>query len=270
MYAGSYRWVSGGEPIGWRGYAPSENVAAANNVDGVSDLVYIANLYRIRRVLTFTPGSNSTIQRTWENQREDEFHGTASAASAFYEPGEIAVVTTNNNPRAYICLVAGEYTSAAIPLSTQWLRVSPPIRTPVLTDDTPPDNVKELDFTNNFTRYIDTGFDFDTAAQAAITIELSVGVCNIELNRSFHPDQFELLQDAAVSTVNMNHAGEGDATIAISWAGSAPHAGQGTDCRVWLAKDVDDNILMAIRPANTSGNTGEIHNHVDLRMWRVE
>ena len=268
LYAGSYRWVSGGEPIGWRGYAPSENVAAANNVDGVSDLVYIANLYSIRRVLTFTPGSNSTIQRTWENQREDEFHGTASAASAFYEPGEIAVVTTNNNPRAYICLVAGEYTSAAIPLSTQWLRVSPPVRTPVLTDDTPPDNVKDLDFTGNYSRFRDTGFDWDIAEQSAITIEVSVGVCNIELNRSFHPDQFDLLMDVSIQTANFDYDGPGDTTRAISWAGSAAHAGQGTDCRVWLGKDVDDNILMAVRPSVVSGDAAQPQ--VDLRMWRVE
>ena len=265
LYGGEYRWSSGGEPIGWRGYAYSENIAAANNIDGVNDLVYIANLYRIRRVLTFTPGSNSTIQRTWENQREDEFQGTATTANIFYDPGEISVVVTNSISRAYICLVAGDYNSTTIPTSSNWLRVSPLVRTPVETDDTPADFLKEFTIPQ-FSQWIDSGFDFDAEAQAAITLEFSINTCNIEFNRSFHPDQFSVLQD--ISVAPMNQLGHGVDTIAISWAGSAPNSSQGTDCRVWVGKNSGNNILFAFRPSVISGDN--VQNLASARMWRIE
>ena len=72
-YGGQTRWQAGGEPVAWRGYATSENAAAANNIDASGDLVYIANLYRVERATgTFTEGSSASTHRTWENQRDGE------------------------------------------------------------------------------------------------------------------------------------------------------------------------------------------------------
>ena len=273
-FGGNLRWVPGGEPDSWRGYANTEADATRNNIDAVGDRVYVANLYRARQSVTYTPGVGPTTHRTWENQREDEFQGTATANTTFYEPGEISVVTTGTGAdavsRAYICLVAGEYTSVTIPISAGWLRISPPVRTRMQNNDTPPDFESDIDFVITH-RWYDTGFDFDAAEQAAISIEVSIEICAIELNRQFHPDQFTTLTNGVIAETIGPPSGSdppaGDIPYAISWAGSEANQSRGTDCRVWLGKDSNNNILIAARPSATTPEEARV---ADIHMWRVD
>ena len=273
-YAGTLRWSSGGEPDAWRGYAASEADAARNNIDAIGQICYVANQYRLRRSVTFTEGTGPSVQRTWENQRESEFQGTATATMSFYDAGEIAVVVTSvtgvtdDFTRAYICLRAGDYDETSIPDSDNWLRVSPSIRVPVPTDEaTQPDFVKRwtADASTNAVpanhTWIDTGFDFDTAAQNADQLEFSIEACLVEFNRRVHPSEIERLNSEAVNAFRSETT---DPTIprGITFAGSAAASTQGSDCRIWLGKDVNNNILFAIR--------GSAENDTEMSMWRIE
>lgn len=269
-YAGQLRWVSGGEPDAWRGYAPSENVAAANNVDAVDDVVYIANLFRLRQVVTFTPGTNTAVSRTWENQRDSDWEGAATATERFYRAGEFATVVDTGDTIAYLCNTAGDYSLSTIPSSTGWTRVTPPILTRIQTSDANPLDDYDLTFTNQRIWH-DTNFVFTAAMLASTRLEVTVISASMLFNRTFHPSHFESLtagtggQDVDIDSTLTPPAPVPDGRTPTAMPMAAADGDSGTDLRIWLGRDSDNSLLVAIRPGSSS--RALIDNVLRVRAW---